>query len=342
LATRLTEEVNELPPFPISPLDDGKPPSRVPVASARVEIEGENWLLRPCNGLLFARRESRNEADWTFAASEPLADDDVSAKRLGELWGHALANQKIARFVVFYARQISRDVPLFFAEGGVGWMREFCNRDDFPFEWNVGGEKKGVLVRPVSEFLDLGKGVFNESLWWPLYNWDKNHPAEPIYVHEDLHFLYGSQKELERLCHLICWGDGLMALSQTLIRAYFSSDNGFTRARLRVLRIGELDFWNDYSRDEEATNGQPKWYSEAPPSHIMRLFNLALEENTPAGLEWEHAGRYSGRASCVPESLEIHVEFPPPSMHEHLEARLQLREWLASRVSPEELEELLS
>jgi len=342
LARRLTEDVNELPPFPISPLDDGKPPHRVPVASARVEIEGENWLLRPCNGLLFARRESRFEGDWTFAASKPLADDDVSAKRLGELWGHALRNREVARFVVFYDEGIMRELPLFFAEGGVGWMREFWNRDDFPFEWNVEGEKQGVLVRPVSEFEKLCKAVCHNFLITPLFEWSENHPKEPAYKQEPLHFLCGFQEELEQLCRVICWSDGLISLSQAPINVVIDSENGFNRARITRLASENIRFVRAYPSAQEAFEGIEDWYGEAPPSTPLRLFELAIEENTPAGLRWEYSDDLSGRASHTPEPENVEFTFPPPSMHEHLEARLQLREWLASRVSSEELGELLS
>jgi len=342
LATRLTEGMNELPPFPISPLDDGKPPSRVPVASARVEVGGENWLLRPCNGLLFARRESQNEGDWTFAASKPLADDDVSAKRLGELWGDALANKEVARFVLFYSEAISRELPLFFAEGGIGWMREFWNRDDFPFEWNVGSEKEGVLTRQMDEFKQLCDEVYIKCLMMPLFEWDENHPTEPSYKGEPLHFLCGSQEELERLCRLICLSDGLIALSQTSIGVEVDSENGFTRAALRRIEFGTVEFERENVCDRRFMQRESEWYDDPPPDNLLRLFNLAIEENTPLGLNWEYNDSFSGRASHTPEPETLDFTFPPPSMHEHLEARLQLREWLASRVSPEELAVLLS
>ena len=341
MANRLTEEVNELPPFPISPLDDGKPPSRVPVASARVEIEGENWLLRPCNGLLFAHRESQNEGDWTFAASKPLTDDDVSAKRLGDLWSDALASQKIARFVVFYADHISRELPLFFAEGGIGWMREFWNRDDFPFEWTLLNGGKGVLTRPIDEFRWACPQVFSEYLMWPLDNWSENHPKEPAYKKEPLHFLCGSEEELERLCRLFCWSDSLMSQSTKPIRVVVNSENEFGCASLEYLNYDEIRFFRNYRHDQHSTSNRDWREGKAPPLNIQLLFELAIEENTPAGLNWEYSDSFSGRASHTPEPEAVDLIFSPPSMHEHLEARLGLREWLAARVSAEEVEELL-
>lgn len=334
--------MNETPPFPISPLDDGKPPSRVPVASARVEVEGENWLLRPCNGLLFARRESRNEADWTFAASKPLADDDVSAKRLGELWSHALANQEIARFVPFYANRIGRELPLFFAEGGVGWMREFWNRDDFEFAWRTNNGQWGILTRPIGEFRAACGKIFAKYLLSPLDDWNDDHPDEPAYRDEPLHFLCGSQEELERLCRLICLSDPIIRQSQTPVYASILSDNGFMRAHLEMLKFGELVFICNYFGRNPTMRAEPEWYREPPSPQLLRLFRLAIEENTPVGVSWGYNEIGSGRASHTPMPETLDFSSPPPSMHEHLEARLQLREWLSSRVSSEELGELLS
>jgi len=334
--------MNETPPFPISPLDDGKPPSRVPVASARVEIEGENWLLRPCNGLLFARRESQSGGDWTFAASKPLADDDVSAERLGELWGEALANQKIARFVLFYTQHTGRELPLFFAEGGVGWMREFWNRDDFAFKWRTYDVQWNVLTRPIEEFQAACGQIFDKYLRSPLANWNEDHPDEPAYCDEPLHFLCGSQGELERLCRLICLSDGLISLSQTPIKVEIDSENGFERAGLERLNFENFEFVHTHISYKKVMKGEPEWEGEPPSSHLLRLFQLAIEENTPVGVNWEYCYELSGRASHTPESETAEFSFPPPSMHEHLEARIQLREWLSSRVSSEELAELLS
>jgi len=259
--------MNTLPPFPISPLDDGKPPHRVPLAAARVEADGEGWILRPCNGLLFARRERQNDAEWTFVAVKPLGED-LSAEDLTQHWKHALEHGKVARFVLFYARYIGRDFPLFFVKGGTGWMREFWNRDDFPFEWTLLDGGQGALTRPQEEFQWACPQVFSEHISWPLNNWDEDHPAESTFPDEPLHFLCGSREELERLCRLICWSDGLIAQTQTPIQLVIEAESGFTRARLSEISSASFDFFRTSAALQKAGEGDFEWYPDVPSPHL--------------------------------------------------------------------------
>ncbi|BCM90441.1 hypothetical protein IAD21_02294 [Abditibacteriota bacterium] len=330
----------DLPPLPLSPLDDGKPPQRVPRAIARVEIHGQNWIVRPCNGLLFARREDQNVQEWTFAAMKPLPAAETNQQRLGELWSQALQAHKIARMATFESRYVYREFPLFFAEDGTGWMREFWNRDDFPFQWNTQGRSGHVLTRPIEEMQALCHSIFDKFVFPPLNDWNETHPDEDPYRDEELHFICGSQQELERLCRLICWSNDLMALSQTPLRVDIRSESGGNRAELESLSFEDIYFDQMHPRDRKDSN-LPGWYENQTPATGGRLFEMAIEENTPVGFYWEYNDQGSGRASHSPESFTLSFSFSPPSQHEHLEAKLEMRDWLKARVSLGEVEQLL-
>ena len=334
----------ELPPFPLSPLDDGKPPHRIPRAVARVAIESDNWILRPCNGLLFARRERQNFGEWTWILARPTSVErptsvgqtpgelPSSSVELSEMWREAVKNNWVARFALNHNNQMDCVFPHFFRSDGTGFVREFWNREDIAFSWKDKFQtERDVWTQSLDHFQQLSEWVSGDLFAALNSNWN--------YKSEDLHFICGSQNHLEQLARWICWNEPVFMQLSSAIEVEIGSESGFARAGLLSLTVEDKTWYLEVSDSSWESIG---WKTGAPPARLLRLFELAIENNTPVGVNWEYNDQFSGRASVVPDAISLEFSFASPSHHDHLEARLQLRDWLKSRVSSSELDELLS
>ncbi len=129
-----------------------------------------------------------------------------------------------------------------------------------------------------------------------------------------------------------------MFLSLSAAIEVVGSESGFARAGLLSLSVEDKTWYLELSD----SSWEPINWNNAPPPRLLRLFELAIENNTPVGVNWEYNDQFSGRASVVPDAVSLEFSFAPPAHHDHLEARLQLRDWISSRISSSELETLLS
>ncbi len=337
-----------------------------PAARAHALSNDGQWLLRAFNGWVWAREAKNPTPERTWVVPVELPDDlDVAKKpNTGSspeqgvpdaeelaLW-FSLAREEcpLWRAVWFYdGRSSERTYTLFFGPDGDGVLREAWNRDDIEFNWTWPGGNTQSAVRDgdFGEFRVLAKTVFFEQLWEKLSDWSEDKDrARRTYLNIEPQFLSGSEDELKRLLRLFACTDPVLSASRAPIEFDLVPESAYARASLRGVSATGVSSWHGRDWDEHPDDDDHvhlKWRGTLWPglARMQELVELALDENTPCGMWWEYSDNFAGRVSHTPDASTLDFKFDAPTQHERIEARLQLREWLGSRVSEEDLKRLI-
>lgn len=328
------------PEFWLSPWDKKRPRHDPPRADLVVEHAGKTWLLRVCNGLLFARDAARNEENWTFVADDSIPDSFVDeADLIEKLWKDFVDAARIARYALYeHDTFYERPFPLFFRADGSGWCREAWNRDDLPFQHSVSAHE--WMEAPAPVLATYGPQIYDDHLNEQLENLQFDVPAR------DLDWLCGSADELSQVTKWICaLESGLWeAANRQEIEVYYQAESEFFRAGVETVRCARR-FSASFHFDEHTGQRQFARYGKSDlrlTRRFLTLSDLAVDYNTPTGYYWEYHDQGAGRTANSPYSHDFELKIEAPSAHEQIEAPIRLREWLRGKVPESQIESLLS
>lgn len=199
-------------------------------------------------------------------------------------------------------------------------MREPWDESGIELEWNP----PEVASEPLadwdinrfprgSEILQSGKVAF-------LFG-RREMPQEAIEP-QKLEWICGSRDRLEQLVRWIAHSEAELWNGDSPVAFIFTCENQYVRAALgHCIRDGRG--WETLPR-------------------LHKLCEIALDYNTPVGIGWEFCDGSSGkppiRRSWDPCAPRVSIEVAPPTAHEQLEARLELRDWLEGKAPAQPIE----
>ncbi len=328
--------------FALFPWDRKRPRGRVPQSNHTLEWNGQTYGLRAKNGLLFLR--AVGDAKTWIVATPLKKEQQADVENFPIIARAALESGDIARFVMAFDPYLERGLALFFRNDGSGFCRESWNCDDFPFEHGV---TERSWKQDADEVLAAHISILGEQF---LYE-----PMSEMYGHDRrvLEWICGSREQLEELAHWICWSEPALWVENYELELSIRSENEFSRACVEGLwwenggPNGEDYFGWTFYRDQLTDELESASRSDNPllPALTVRwsqLFDLAFDENTPVGLDWEYRDYGSGRCANEPYSEEITFKVPTPSDEQQIEARRALREWLIGKVPLAEIEAIMN
>lgn len=350
-----TKVMTELPEFRLRAYDRLKPRTSTPRAVAVAEVSGRRFALRCEHRIVFFREIESEKPDWTFAVLPRIEERHASnAEALEKFFVGNFRTRNIARFHPC-AGCFWRELPLFFASAGSGVCREYYNDDDLPFSWRDDEKwNRDAIWNLENDDLEvIACGISETQIIEPLGAMDFGNSDHGVATGYEVEFLCGSPQELTRLTRWICWCMEPQIFQKAfIIKLSFASENQYTRAHLCSLQMGEEyndanSYWFDLNSSDHLALGEPLFeiYGERVmpfSEHALRLFDLALDYNTPAGVHWEYNDEGSGRASFSPGFNSFKVAIEMPTEDEQRAAREELRAWLAGKVPASEIEELIS
>ena len=321
--------------FPIFPCDRKRPHLHPPQAQTTLDWNGLVYGLRALNGLLFLRAPDEVETGETktLVVATPLTEaQETEVARFPDIAARALRGGDIARFVVGYDEFLGRTLPLFLRADGTGFCREFWNRDDLEFRFQIS-------MHDWMEGADENLAAQLQKVFYP-----QLHPqlsAMEDHQSRELEWICGSLGELKELATWICHLEKQVWREDTqLLEVELQSENEFGRAGVRgwTLHGAKDDGW---SADFDGATDKMELWSRAellPSRRFLALFDLAIDENTPTSLDWEYHDQGVGRCSNAPQSETISLAAEPPTVEAIETARREVRAWLQGKLPAAEIE----
>lgn len=300
-----------------------------------VELDSEGtshlFLLKAKKNLLFFR-EAHQSNDFLCALETPLFSRSppeeelrqwmqTNATFVEDFWQQEVKAGCYGRCILGEHPHLEGTFLLFFQQNGHGWLREPWDESGLPFTYKPTLVSDTPLFEWGPESFPGSFKVFadNKQLWGQIET--REMPEEAI-AGRPLEWICGSQEELEQVTRWIASTDPAQWSDDTPKTFVFRCENDEGQAELSTI----------------IQSGQ--WH--APSERQKALTDLALDFNTPVGISWEFCDGSSGRppirGSWATEGPEICFSFDPPSRHEQLEARHQLRDWFRDKVPSDEIE----
>lgn len=333
--------------FSLFPWDRNRPRRNPPLADCVVSVGDKTFGLRAQNGILFFRDQSELSKTWAIAT--PLSgeiENDIS--KFESFFRREYERGAVARYVVHLSSPLDRTVPLFFRANGSGFCRESWNRDDLPFSHSV---SMHVWMEGDDALLTRDLDDVEAQLWAQLDGW-----SGPLLMDgnaDEFEWMCGSKEELQRVGSWICVLEpALWKPATDSVEITVEAENSFSRAHISsiearahdgVLSHGVYLHVNAESDSDELRT----WGSQhevALSNRFWRLFDLALDQNTPAGLYWEYRDYGQNRAANEPLSpdFQLSYELPADARVSRIHARTELREWLRELVPASEIEDIMN
>ena len=297
------------------------------------------FLLKIKRNMLWFR-EVGCDAEWTFGLLTSLEKTSDAAEfwrselEFLKAWFESeLRNGDFGRLVIWNAFGGYEGNFLFlFGADGRGVAREPWDDEGLIFQWKAPQDLNAVsmLDWPFDTFENATeKREYDTKLF---NKFGQREPPEPVLKGEPLHWICGSQNELETLTRWAAnlveevW-EGLEEPPQLIFR--YLSESEHSQACLL------------YVTSPKGIGYSPSSVDKVRFERIQRLGEIFLDYNTPVGYQWEFNDLMGGRDSWDASGFSIWIEIPAPSAHEKIEAHLNLREWLRGKVPDEEIERLL-
>ncbi len=319
----------------------------MPLADCIVSLGGKTFGVRAQNGILFFRDQDEPTKTWAIATPLPSAIENDQPK-FEAFFRREFESGNVARYLAHFDSSLGRTLPLFFRANGSGFCRESWNRDDLPFSHSV---SMHVWMEGSDALLTRDLNDVEAQLWTQLDSW-----SGPLLMDgnaDTFEWMCGSQEELWRLGNWICALEpALWKPATNAVEISTETENSFSRAHVSGVEAPARDgilshgvyLHVDAEPDCDELRSWGSQYEVALTGRFWRLFDLALDQNTPVGLYLEPRDYGNNRSANEPLSPDFNLNYQPPADARlaRIEARTELRRWLGEMVPASEIEDIMN